>query len=199
MIPTQDAIKQLASRIEQGYRRRYPRWQPVGMTIQPWETSAARLIAAVGLKASIPVDPELLVAAQPRVNGPHDPWAELASEQAIRRYFRAVRRIVGQLREELRQEVRVAERRMLRGISLDQLLDGGNARISPLTGYLLALRAGRDDLADRLRPAAESQHRACPLYRLAARYLISVPCYPIPGDPGFAQASPNNTLRFSLN
>ena len=147
----------------------------------------------------IPVDPEFLVAAQPTVTQAHDPWGELAGERAVRRYLRAVRRVVGQLREELRQEVRIAERRLLRGVTLDQLLETKNAKISPLTRFILAHRAGRDDLSSQFRAAAENQHRSCPLYRLAARTWISVPVYPTPEDRELVSSLPINHLRFSLN
>lgn len=199
MIPTQDAIGQLAARIERAYRRRYPHWNPLGSTPGAWETAAARLLSAVEGDASIPVDPELFIAAQPRVDDPHDPWAELAQERSLRRYLGVVRRIVGQLREELHQEVRRAEKKLHSGVSLDRLLDSGTSKISPLTRYILAHRAGRLDLSTRLRAAAESQHRACPLYQQAARALLPEASYPSPDDSRYETSSPAASLAFSMN
>ena len=95
MIPTQDEIEPLAERIERAYRRRYPYWNPIGTTPGAWETTATRLISAVGIDPTIPVDPELFIAAQPPVENPHDPWAELAQERPFRLYLKAVKKIVG--------------------------------------------------------------------------------------------------------
>jgi len=198
-IPTQDAIGQLAARIERAYRRRYPHWNPLGMTPGAWETTAARLLAAVEGDVSIPVDPELFIAAQPRVVDPHNPWTELAQERSLRRYLKVVRRIVGQLREELREEVRRAEKKLDRGVSLDRLLDSSTSKISPLTRYILAHRAGRQDLWTRLRAAAESQHRSCPLYQQAARALLPEASYPTPDESRFETTSPATSLAFSMN
>ncbi|WP_435016822.1 hypothetical protein TA3x_004401 [Tundrisphaera sp. TA3] len=199
MIPTQDAIEQLAERIQQAYRRRYPRWNSIGITPGAWEVAAARMISTVGTGGSIPVDPELFIAAQPQVADAHDPWAELAQEGSVRRYLKAVKRIVGQLRQELRQEVRIAEQKMLRGTTLDQLLASEQASISPLTRYILAHRAGRVDLSSRFRAAAENQHRSCPLYRQAARILLPDPSYPIPDASDPMPTPPISALAFSLN
>ena len=189
MLQTQDAIGQLADRIERAYRRRHPGWRPVGLTPGLWESAAARLCEAADHDPATPVDPELFVAAQPLAGGRLDPWVELTERRSLDRYLRAVRRIIGQLRGELEGEVRRAERRMGRGATLDQVLATQESRISPLSRYILAHRAGRADLSTRLRAAVEVQDRACPLYRPASRALLPAAAYPAPTPretPGFA-------------
>jgi hypothetical protein len=178
VIPTQDAIGQLADRIERAYCRRYPTWKSVGLTPGAWESAAARLSEVAEDEPTIPIDPELFVAVQPPSVGRQDPWVELTPQGSSKRYIRAVHKIVEQLRTELRREVRRAEDRLLRGMTLDQLLATDKARLSPLTRYILAHRAGRHDLSLRLRIEAEGQHRSCPLYRLASRSLLPGNAYP---------------------
>ena len=178
MICSQDAIGLIAARIERAYRRRYPRWLAIGLTPGAWESAASRLLEASSERPSIPIDPELYVAVQAGGGLTPDPWAELTQRRSSRRYLTALRRIIGQLRKELSVEVRLAESRFLRGTSLDQVLAEEEGRISPLTRYILAYRAGREDLSSRHRAAAEDQHRSCPLYRLASRSLLPGHAYP---------------------
>jgi hypothetical protein len=198
VISSQDDIEQLADRIERAYRRRYPSWNSVGLTPGVWDSAAARLLEAADLEPAIPIDPELFVAVQVKGEIRHDPWAELTQACSLRRYLRALERIIGQLREELVREVRRAESRLLRGMTLDQLLVAEVSRISPLTLYILAHRAGRHDLSTRLRSEAEGQHRSCPLYLLASRSLLPAHAYPL--DPGNDSARGDSELvAFSLN
>jgi hypothetical protein len=198
VISSQDDIEQLADRIERAYRRRYPFWKSVGLTPGVWDSAAARLLEAAEFEPAIPIDPELFVAVQVGSGIRHDPWAELTQSYSLRLYVRALKRIVGQLREELVKEVRRAESRLLRGMTLDQLMVAGSTRISPLTLYILAHRAGRHDLSMRLRSEAEGQHRSCPLYLLASRSLLPSHAYPL--DPGKAAARGDSELfAFSVN
>jgi hypothetical protein len=198
VISSQDDIEQLADRIERAYRRRYPAWNSIGLTPGVWDSAAARLLEAAVLEPAIPIDPELFVAVQIRSGIRLDPWAELTQTRSLRRYLRALDRIVGQLREELHKEVRRAEGRLLRGMTLDQLLASDASRISPLTLYILAHRAGRHDLSLRLRSEAGAQHRSCPLYRLASKSLLPAHAYPL--DPGHDSARNDSELfAFSVN
>ncbi len=195
MISTQIAIDQLASRIERAYRRHHPRWRAIGLTPGVWESAASRLLEAGEAGPHIPIDPELFVAAQPRRGSRRDPWAELTQLGSIRHYKKALRRIVRQLRDELRAEVRRADRRLLQGIALEQVLTRESSRISPLARYILATRAGRADLSCQIRPAAEVQYRACPLYRLA--WVAFLPGHDYPSvDRALASHEP---APFSMN
>lgn len=198
VITSQDAIGQLADRIERAYHRRFPGWSSAGLTPGVWESAASRLSESGDVEPAIPIDPELFVAVQVARDGLRDPWAELTQQQALRCYLRAVRRIVGQLREELRREVRLAEGRLLRGVTLDQLLATKAARISPLTFYILAHRAGRLDLSLMIRREAAGQDRSCPLYRLASRSFL--PSHAYPQEPAMATAHDDNQIiAFSVN
>jgi hypothetical protein len=194
VISSQDDIEQLADRIERAYRRRYPYWKPIGLTPGVWDSAAARLLEAAEFEPAIPIDPELFVAVQVMGEIRHDPWTELTQACSLRLYLRALGRIVGQLREEVRR----AESRLLRGMTLDRLLAAQSSRISPLALYILAHRAGRHDLTKRLRSEAEGQHRSCPLYLLASRSLLPAHAYPL--DPGNHSAPGESELvAFSLN
>ena len=180
MIPSQDAIDKLADRIERAYRRHHAHWRPVGTTPGVWRSAACRLYEASEIDSSVPIDPELFVVAQPRGRLRPDPWTELTQSHSLRRYLNLIRQIVMKLLVELRGEMRRADRKLLRGLSLDNLLGSGGSRISPLGRYILAHRAGRSDLEMRYRSAAEAQHRACPLYRLASQSLLPLHAYPLP-------------------
>jgi hypothetical protein len=198
VISSQDDIEQLADRIERAYRRRYPSWKDVGLTPGVWDSAAARLLEAAELESEIPIDPELFVAVQARSGIRNDPWAELTQACSLRQYLRALERIVGQLRDELVREVRRAESRLLRGMTLDQLLEAGSSRISPLTLYILAHRAGRHDLSRRLRSEAQGQHRSCPLYLLASRSLLPAEAYPHDPD-SHTSHNDSELVAFSVN
>ncbi len=183
VLPSQETIIGLADRIEQAYTRRYPDWTPVLTSSGVWAAAAAGLLMLHRNVPAMPVDPELFVAVQPeRAWG--DPWADLAQEGALRRYRRHVRRIIALLRDEIRDEVRAAERRVRRGSPLAAVLSDTRGRFSALGRYVIARRAGQDDLAERLRPEAERQHRSCPLYQQACRSLLPNNAYPIPRQSG---------------
>jgi hypothetical protein len=176
-------IGSLADRIEQAYMRRYPDWTPARTSAGVWAAAAAGLSMLHRNVPSVPVDPEMFVAVQPK-RAWADPWADLAQESALRRYRRHVRRIIAQLREEIRDEVRAAERSVRRGSSLATVLSESGGRLSALGRYVLARRAGLYDLAERLRPEAERQHRSCPLYQQACRSLLPTDAYPLPRQTG---------------
>jgi hypothetical protein len=126
----------------------------------------------------IPIDPELFVASQPLEGSFADPWSCLAREEAGRRYKLRVRRIIRQLRLELWREIRRAEALVSHGKKLSLLLGGRDSRLSPLGLYITAHRAGRPDLAEKMRPGAIEQHRCCPLYRAASLSLLPAELYP---------------------
>ena len=195
MICSQDAIGLLAIRIEHAYRRRYPRWLAVGLTPGVWESAASRILEASERCPNIPIDPELYVAVQAPGGPTPNPWAELTQSRSLRRYLKSLRTIIGQLRKELKNEVQRAESRFLRGLTLDQVLAEEGSRISALTCYILAYRAGRHDLSVKHRAAAENQHRSCPLYRLASRSLLPGHAYPS-ADQAFTSLQ---FAAFSLN
>jgi hypothetical protein len=160
-----------------------------------WNAAAALLLGLHQADPGLPLDPELFVAAQTRVEPIEDPWRALASAEAGRRYGRCIRLLVRQLRREIRAEVRHAERRMRRGLPLEIILDEEVRDLSPLGCYLIALREGRADLAGRFRAQARAQHQSCPLYRQAVANLIEPHDYPVPdrlpgGPPVDAGARP---------
>lgn len=183
VLPTQETIIGLADRIEQAYLRRHPEWTPALTSPRVWAAAAAGLLLLHRNVPAMPVDPELFVAVQPAREWA-DPWTDLAHEGALRRYRRHVRRIVAQLREEIRDEVRMAERRVRRGSPLAAVLVDERGRFSALGRYIVARRAGLHELAERLRPEAERQHRSCPLYQQACRPLLPSDAYPLPRQSG---------------
>jgi hypothetical protein len=183
VFPSQETIIGLADRLEQAYLRRYPDWSPARTSRGIWTAAAAALSMLHRNVPSVPVDPELFVAVQP-ARAWADPWADLVQDSALRRYRRHVRRIVAQLRDEIRDEVRAAERRVRRGSTLAAVLADSGGRFSALGRYVLARRAGQDELAERLRPEAERQHRSCPLYQQACRSLLPSGAYPLPRQSG---------------
>jgi hypothetical protein len=183
VFPSQERISVLADRLEQAYLRRYPDWSPARTSRGVWTAAASGLSMLHRNVPSVPVDPELFVAVQP-TRPWADPWADLAQESALRRYRRHVRRIIAQLRDEIRDEVRAAERRVRRGSTLAAVLADSGGRFSALGRYVLARRAGQDELAERLRPEAERQHRSCPLYQQACRSLLPNDAYPLPRQSG---------------
>lgn len=183
VLPSQETIDGLSERIEQAYTRRHPDWTPALTSPGVWAAAASGLLMLHRCVPAMPVDPELFVAVQPR-RAWADPWADLAQEGALRRYRRHVRRIIAQLREEIRDEVRMAERRVRRGSPLTAVLADAGGRLSALGRYVIARRAGQDDLAERLRPEAERQHRSCPLYQQACRPLLPIDAYPLPRQSG---------------
>jgi hypothetical protein len=178
VVYNQESVRKIALRIERAYCRKYTQWFSASVTPGVWESAANRLLEASMDKLGLPIDPELYVAVQERSRVTPDPWVELTQQGSLVRYRKALRRIIAQLREELTREITRGECRMIRGLDLDQVLETEGSRISPLSRYILAHRAGRLDLSIRHHAAALSQHRSCPLYRLAARSLLPGHAYP---------------------
>jgi hypothetical protein len=172
-------IENLADRIERAYRLRRTGWYRGCSTSRVWTTAAALLVQAHQDDPALPLDPELYVAVQPSDATFDDPWLSLAQPSAVRRYRRAVRKMISGLRAELSAEVRTAQRRIVRGEAIDSVLLDPENRLSPLSRYITALRAGRHELGEHLRPAAGAQHRCCPLYRPACRPLLPPEHYPV--------------------
>jgi hypothetical protein len=199
VLSSHETIQRLAERIDRAYRRRHPRWRPVGLTPGVWQSAASRLLESSEEDPNFPVDPELFVAAQASVHLRRDPWAELTQSRSLRRYLTLIRRMIRQLRKELGGELRLTKRKLARGATLEHLLADPSVEISPLTRYILALRAGREDLAARVRPAAEDQHRSCPLYRFASRAMLPAENYPYPSSESVASVGRVDRLSFSLN
>ncbi len=199
MISSQKTVDLLAGRIQRAYQRRHPRWQPAGLTPGVWNAAASRLLDILKVDPAGPIDPELFVAIQPGRDPLRDPWAELTQQQSSRRYIRAVRKIVAQLRRELHGEVCRAEHRLVRGLALERVLATVGPQISPLARYILAHRAGRPDLSESYRAAAEGQHRACPLYRLASRSFLPAEAYPIASVASDIELEEWDSPTFSKN
>jgi hypothetical protein len=173
VLATHEVLDQLADRIEQAYSLRRPRWLGGCSTSRVWYMASLRLWEAHSSDPErIPLDPELFVASQPISVPFSDPWAELAHPQSARRYRTSVRQIIRQLRAELKREVVAAERSIRQGHEVGRILSRKTRGRSSLGSYIVARRAGRDDLADRFAAAAAAQHRSCPLYRLASLAFI---------------------------
>ncbi len=189
MLATQDEIEQIGGRIERAYylRRSGPQW--TGSTVGLWSVAATRLIQSHWDDPTIPVDPELYVAAQPMDARRTSPWFDLSQEISARRYCRYVRKIVRGLRAELLLEIRLAERRIRRGVCLDEVVSPQSRSLSPLGCYIVAHRAGLDELAEHFQSSAEIQHKSCPLYRPASLPWLSLNAYPVKG--------PSVGLKFS--
>jgi hypothetical protein len=184
-------LDQLADRIEQAYALRRPRWLRECSTSRVWYTAGLRLWEAHAKDpVRIPLDPELFVAAQPISAPLSAPWTELAHPESARRYRSAVRRIVRQLRAELRRELITAERSIREGLGIESVLDRKTRRLSSLGAYILAQRAGRTDLTERFAADAAAQHRSCPLYRAVSLAFIPAECYP---DENFVLDQENAT------
>ncbi|WP_422925144.1 hypothetical protein [Singulisphaera sp. PoT] len=179
MFATQTAIESLASRIQQAYALRQPGWYSGCSAPGVWTAAATTLYRIHREDPSIPLDPELYVASQSVAATLPDPWAEIAQMSAGRRYRKQVRRIIGTLRCELRSEIRLAKKKIHRGENIAKVLLSRSEVLSPLSRFIVARKAGRDDLAERLRPEAIDQHWICPLYRQASRGLVPSAFYPV--------------------
>jgi hypothetical protein len=191
-FPSQVVVDQLSSRIEQAYGLRRPDWQGVCSTARVWNAAAERLWAAHAADPlRVPLDAELFVASQPIAAHFADPWSELTQPESARRYRSTLRRIVRRLRGELKREVNRAERLIGRGRDIRELLETSR-RISPLGCFIVAVRAGRAELAVRFVTAAGAQHRACPLFREASDALLATDLYP--AEPQFAPDAPEADL-----
>jgi hypothetical protein len=178
VLPTQETIDRLADRIERAFRLRRCNWVRGCSTPRIWSAAATVLWQVHNNNPEIPLDPELYVASQPIAAPFGDPWTSLARAEAGQRYRQNVRRIIRRLHSELSREVRRAEEQLRKGRELSVLIRRPGPRISPLGLYITAHRAGRADLAQRLRLAAIEQHNCCPLYRPASLALIPAALYP---------------------
>ena len=179
VLPTHEVLDQLAGRIEQAYGLRRPRWLGGCSTSRVWYTASLRLWEAhASDPGRIPLDPELFVAAQPISTPLSDPWTELAHPNSAKRYRSSVRQIIRQLRAELKREVVKAERLIRDGEEIGNLVGRATRGLSSLGAYVVARRAGRDDLAEFFAAGAAAQHRSCPLYRPASLALIPAEFYP---------------------
>ncbi len=179
MLPPQELIDELAGRIETAYSLRKSHWRRGCSTSRIWQVAAVRLWECHANDPSrIPLDAELFVAAQPAEAPLSDPWHEFAHPDASCRFLSVVRQIVRQLRAELKREVALAERTVRRGSRIEAVLGRKTTRISALAAYIVATRAGRQDLADRFASHAAEQHGACPLYRTACLAFIPADHYP---------------------
>ncbi|WP_165232166.1 hypothetical protein [Aquisphaera insulae] len=181
MLPTQETIDRLATRIERAFTLRCSEWYRGCSTSRLWSAAAMILWQAHENDPRIPLDPELYVASQPISNSYPDPWSIVAHPDAARRYAGRVRRIISQLRSELKKELRRAEAMIRDGNGLPIPAEMERSRLSPLGLFIAALRSGRHDLAIQLRDGVVSQHRGCPLYRFAAKSMIPAESYPV-GD-----------------
>jgi hypothetical protein len=172
-------IELVADRIERAYLRRHPEGKTSAWDARIWAVAARALLESSRRDSRLPLDPELFVAAQGHAPGPADPWHDLAPAAALRRYRQRVGRLVRGLRRELRAELSRARRALKAGHCLDEVVARRPRWLSPLGRYILAYRAGRDDLLERLRDGARDQHDACPLYRLACRPILPPSIYPV--------------------
>jgi hypothetical protein len=179
VLPTHQIVDLLAVRVEQAYGLRVRRWRRGCSTTRVWHAAALRLWEAHSEDPErVPLDAELYVASQLISVPMPDPWTELTHHDSAKRYRLSVKRIVGRLRAELRREVRGGERSIQRGEKVETVLSQGGRRLSALGSYILATRAGRDDLAEPFAPAAAAQHQSCPFYRLASMSLLPTELYP---------------------
>jgi hypothetical protein len=191
-------IDALADRIERAYRRSQPRWHAGCSAPGVWKAAASFLLQAHRMDRWAPLDPELYVAAQ-KVKPLVDPWAELAQQVSVERYLAHVLWIITTLRGEIQQEVALAETRVRQGRSLDSVVLTEDPLHSALGRYIVAARAGRDDLAQQVRRDAVGQHRACPLYRYACLAFLPPGSYPaspaelVPHAPSSVRPEPSRT------
>ena len=168
----------LSRRIEEAYQLRLPDWRGGCSTSRVWNAAAERLWEAHATDpARVPLDPELFVASQPIAVPLAHPWSGLAGSRAIRRYRSTLRRNINRLRGELKHEVGRAERLIKRGREICEVLKA-EGRISALGCFIVAVRAGRGDLAACYAAGAAAQHRSCPLSQQATLALLPTDLYP---------------------
>lgn len=191
-------IDALADRIERAYLRSQPCWHPGCSAPGVWRAAATFLLEAHRIDRWAPLDPELYVAAQ-KVKPLVDPWAELAQQVSVERYLAHVLWIVTTLRSEIQQEVARAETRVREGHGLDAVVLAEDPLHSALGRFIVAARAGRDDLVQQVRGDAIRQHRACPLYRYACLAFLPPGSYPassadlVSQAPGGVRPEPTRT------
>ena len=198
VLQTTRQIDEVAERIERAYLRRRPEWRPASLDRRLWSSAAAILLDAHNGRDDVPLDPELFVAAQVRGGLTSDPWMDLTRPRARDLYLGRVSKIVRRLRRELREEIRRAEIFLARGELIEIVLMSPSRRLTALGRYVIAIRQGRRDLADRFRELARDQHRACPLYRSAVKGLIPAEDYPVP-ETLVSSTLPPRLSPFSIN
>lgn len=191
-------IQELADRIERAYLRRRPGWQHGRANPRVWSTAAATLVALNEFDSSMPIDPELFVAAQPLASV-EDPWCELVGTDSARHYRLRVRKIVRRLRAEIRREITRADLKIASGATVADVVQSPGPRLSPLARFVVASRAGRPDLAEVWRPQALDQHRSCPLYSQACRGLLTEGDYPDGPSTETNPLAAGGPLQFSAN
>jgi hypothetical protein len=199
VVYSQETIRKIELRIEAAYCRRYPQWFSGSVNSGVWESAAYRLLEVATNKPGLPIDPELYVAVQKTSSVYPDPWVELTQQGSLVRYRKNLRKIIAKLRTELTTEITRGECRMLRGVDLETVLETEGSRISPLSCYILAHRAGRFDLSIRHHTAALSQHRSCPLYRVASRSLLPSHAYPTTELATGSSSPGQEIIAFSRN
>jgi hypothetical protein len=182
VLASQALLDQLSGRIQRAYALRHPDWRGGCSTSRVWAAAAQRLWAAHAADpARVPLDAELFVASQ-RIAVPFaDPWSELTQPESARRYKAILRKIVRKLRRELEREVGYAERLIRNGRNIRDALRA-EGRLSALGCFIVAVRAGREDLASRFTAAAAAQHSAFPLCWQATRALLPPDRYPAPAE-----------------
>jgi hypothetical protein len=153
-------------------------WNDGCSTARVWTAAALVLLQIHDDHPEIPTDPEFFVASQTLDAGVVDAWSDLASPAAGEAYRRRVRETVGRLERELRREIEHAGRRIRGGRPIREVLCGGDPRLSPLSRYIVARRAGRADLAASFVAGVRAQHRSCPLYRSASLAFLPADEYP---------------------
>ncbi|GAC1469611.1 MAG: hypothetical protein NVSMB9_13600 [Isosphaeraceae bacterium] len=178
MLTTQNEINTIATRIERAYRLRRSEWQARCSTQKVWSAAAVMLHNIHENDPTIPIDPELFVAAQPHKSIYADPWIDLVDSGSARRYLEQIERITRNLRDEMTAEVCLAESRIQKGRPIGRVLTSQSRRLSPLGRYIVAHRAGRPALSARFLVGALAQHKACPLYRRACSTLLPAEAYP---------------------
>ena len=143
-----------------------------------WAAAAAVLREAHRSDRRVPIDPELFVAASRS-----GAWWPTRGRSWCSRRRRCVIAFESagssaSCGRELCAEVRNAEARLRAGTALEAVLLSKSRGLTPLGRYILAYRAGRPDLAVRLRSRAEASTRACPLYRHACAWMLPSDAYP---------------------
>ena len=204
MLATQCEIDVLSARLESAYRRLRPSWDGHCSSSRVWDVAAMKLVDIHHHDPSVPIDPELFVASQPKNARFPEPWRELTRDASAVFYVDCVLAITIALHHELAAEVRKAEERIRSGQALSKVLISRSRRLSPLGKYIVAKRAGRDVLSRRFVPGAIKQHLACPLYRPATLGLISPASYPAlkdcdPPKTSISQQSERSRSLFHLN
>jgi hypothetical protein len=201
-VLTLHKIEELAQRIERAYLRRQPHWRPGCANPKVWAAAAAALLRMHRSDPTLPLDPELYVAVQPIRVSLADPWEDLTEARSAQRYRRRVHQMIRKLRDELRTEIRLAAARIGQGESVEAVLLSRTRSLSPLGRYIVAVRSGRPDLAERFRRQAHEQHQSCPLYRHACVKFLPRKAYPvleIVAGMDFPSRAALRIPQFSLN